>query len=207
MTRRDLSRREPRTPRARGETRPMRRNAAHRVETASFAQSGSKPRESPSRARMTDRARPLFPTARQATSCTASSVARPRTTTPASSTSWKKVRVARSRARSIDSTALPAAPSGTASARADAHRVAARARTPAKRATRLRDVALFTKPPFPAPDTPHPTLTDAHALLAPPAACFPPDPPPRPRRARFLLFTKKIRDRLPQPPELLPALR
>jgi GDPmannose 4,6-dehydratase len=66
-----------------------------------------------------------------------------------------------------------------------------RARIPAKRATRLRDVALFTKPSFPAPDTPHPTLTDAHALPAPPAACFPPDPPPGPSRAFLPSRAKK----------------
>ena len=77
--------------------RPMRpRNAVPRVETASFAQSGSKPRSPLARGWLTA-CPPLFPAARQATSCTVSSVARPRTTTPASSTSWKKVRNARSR--------------------------------------------------------------------------------------------------------------
>ena len=73
--------------------------------------------------------------------------------------------------------------SGTAGASADAHRVAARARVPAKRATRLLDIVFLAKRPSHASDTPQPALTDAPTTPRTPRGLFP--APTAPRHARF----------------------
>ena len=147
------------------------RNAVPRFETASFALSGSKPRSPVTRGWLTEYP-PLFPIDRQAISCTVSSVARPHTTTPASSTSWKKVRNARKRDRSFGYAALPPRPDRD---RWRARRCPSRrrARVTPKRAKRRRDVALIPERPSLAHDTPHPTLTDAHTPPSSTRGLFP----------------------------------